>query len=98
MASAEGMTHFTGARHNVGWAVYEMFASLIGLSSEFISQRVAVLDKARIASRIRKKSVAYKKRNAALDRKHLVDNDKRVKMSALKGYSYKAGGADGTKA
>ena len=86
----EALTLFTAGRRCVGWAMYSMFASSVGISSDHLVQRVAQLDKIRIYHRRRKQSERYKRREAELAYQALADNQKRKDASALKSFhSYK---------
>lgn len=88
IAGAEGLTFFSAGKRNVGWSLFSMFFSSFGIVSDHICARVAQLDKQKIANRVRKQTVKYKKRDAALAYKHLQDAETRKQATALKAYSY----------
>ena len=67
IVGAEGLTNFTVARHTVGWFVYSMFFSSVGIISDHVARRVQVLDRQKVANRVRKASEAYKRRESTLE-------------------------------
>jgi hypothetical protein len=95
IVGAEGLTNFTVARHTVGWFVYSMFFSSVGIISDHVARRVQVLDRQKVANRVRKASEAYKRRESTLELQRLAEAEARKKASALKQYDYKGGVAGG---